>query len=234
MLEFVGYWLSFYDYDIDRPKEKGVLSMIKVDMHVHSRNSGDNDADLEEIIERAVERGIDGIAVTEHYSYEASEPVERLRGKYKSIIMLFRGVEFSTQDGHCLVFGADTDKLGLRAAPAADFVRLVTEAGGVAIPSHPFRGGNSMGELVKSLHGIVGIEGYNGANMYAMNAKAIQTAELLKLPFTGGSDAHSPREVGSCYTEFSDGLTLENFIDYLKVGMFRGVDARRISRGPDI
>lgn len=202
----------------------------KIDLHVHSRESGDNDADPEEIVERAIERGLDGIVITEHYSYEASEHAERLREKYRGVMLVLRGVEFSAAEGHCLVFGADTDRLSMRFAPAEDVVRLVTSAGGIVIPSHPFRGGNSMGALVLRLRGISGIEGYNGANMHTMNRKAIATAERLDLPFTGGSDAHSPSEVGSCYTEFDGCVTEENFLDLLRQGRYRGVDIRKISR----
>jgi predicted metal-dependent phosphoesterase TrpH len=63
-----------------------------------------------------------------------------------------------------------------------------------------------------------------------MNRKALETASLLGLPWTGGSDAHAPAEVGSCYTEFATPVTLENFVDQIKAGRFRGVDTRKISR----
>jgi len=197
---------------------------------VHSRNSGDNDADPAETVEQAIKLGLDGIAFTEHYSYGASEPVERLREKYGKAIMIFRGVEFSSAEGHCLVFGADTDKLAIKYAAFAEVVRIVAEAGGVVVPSHPYRGVNSLGELITQVPGICGVEGYNGANMHAMNVKAIETAGRLNLPFTGGSDAHLPRDVGSCYTEFDGLVTFEELIPCLKAGHFRGIDTRKISR----
>lgn len=203
---------------------------FKIDLHVHSKFSTDNDADPEETILRAIELGLHGIAFTEHYYYGASEPVEVLKDKYKDSILIFRGVEFSTAEGHCLVFGTDTDKLGIKHAPVADVVRFVSKEGGVVIPSHPYRPGTSLGNLVHSVNGITGLEGYNGANMYAFNVKAIDAAKTLKLPYTGGSDAHDPQEVGSCYTLFRDPVTYENFIDTLKAGSYRGVDTRKISR----
>jgi predicted metal-dependent phosphoesterase TrpH len=202
----------------------------KIDLHVHSRESGDNDADPEEIIEQALTRGLDGIVITEHYSYEASEHAERLREKYRGDLLVLRGVEFSAAEGHCLVFGVNTDRLSLGPAPIRDVVRQVVAAGGIVVPSHPYRGGNSLGELVLDLPGISGLEGYNGANMHAMNKKAIETAGRLGLPFTGGSDAHSPAEVGSCYTEFDDTVTYDNFLDLLRRGRFQGIDVRKISR----
>jgi predicted metal-dependent phosphoesterase TrpH len=203
---------------------------FKIDLHVHSKYSGDNDADPEETILRAVELGLDGIVFTEHYSYAASEPVEVLKEKYRERILILRGVEFSTSEGHCLVYGVDTDRLSMKYAPAKEVVRLVREAGGVVVPSHPYRSVNSLGDLLWSVGEICALEGYNGCNMHAYNVKAIEAAELLRLPYTGGSDAHSPREVGSCYTEFDDSLSQANFIDLLKAGRYRGVDTRKISR----
>jgi predicted metal-dependent phosphoesterase TrpH len=203
---------------------------FKIDLHIHSRYSTDNDSDPEETILRAIELGLNGVAFTEHYFYEASEPVEILKEKYWNSIMIFRGVEFSTAEGHCLIFGVDTDSLKIRYAPVADVVRFVARAGGVVIPSHPYRPGTSLGDLVRTVDGIAGLEGYNGANMHSYNVKAIEMAQSLRLPYTGGSDAHSPEEVGSCYTEFDDLVTPENFIDLLKAGRYRGVDTRKISR----
>jgi len=203
---------------------------FKIDLHVHTSSSGDNDADLEEVVEAAVLRGLDGIAITEHYSYGASEPVERLREKYGGVITLFRGVELSAAEGHCLVFGVDTDRLSLRYAPAVEIVRAVTAAGGVVIPSHPYRGGSGIGELVLRLPGISGLEGYNGANLHAMNSKAVEAAGTLGLPYTGGSDAHAPAEVGSCYTEFEGRVAVEDLARRIRSGRFRGVDVRKVSR----
>jgi predicted metal-dependent phosphoesterase TrpH len=203
---------------------------FKIDLHVHSKYSTDNDADPEETVLRAIELGLHGVVFTEHYYYEASEPVEVLRDKYRDSIMIFRGVEFSTAEGHCLVFGADTDNLGIKYAPLADVIRFVSKAGGVVIPSHPYRPGTSLGDLVRSVNGITGLEGCNGANMHAYNVKAIAAAKDMKLPYTGGSDAHEPREDGSCFTEFDEAVTYENFIDLLRAGNYRGVDTRKISR----
>jgi predicted metal-dependent phosphoesterase TrpH len=156
--------------------------------------------------------------------------VEVLREKYGNRLMILRGVEFSAEEGHCLVFGVDTDRLSMKYAPVADLVRVVNERGGVVIPSHPYRGVNSLGDLVKRVEGLCAVEGHNGCNMRPFNKKAVETAQALNLPFTGGSDAHAAGEIGSCYTAFSEDVTYENIIAQLKRGYYRGVDTRRISR----
>lgn len=199
----------------------------RIDLHVHSKYSQDNDSEPEESIIKAIELKLHGIAFTEHYSYEASEPIERLKKQYKDRILVFRGVEFSAAEGHCLIFGADTDKLSINYAPVAEIIRVVIKAGGVVIPSHPYRKVNSIGNIAHNLKGVTALEGCNGCNMPSYNIRAIETAKTLNLPYTGGSDAHYPKEVGSCFTEFSDEVTADNLIEMLKSGKYHGVDTRR-------
>ncbi|MFN3740483.1 MAG: PHP domain-containing protein [Thermodesulfovibrionales bacterium] len=204
--------------------------MFRIDLHVHSKLSGDSDSEPEEIIERAIKIGLDGIAFTEHYSYEASEPVEIFKEKYKGKILILRGVEFSSKEGHCLVFGFNTDRHLEKHTPVAELLEIVQSGGGVVIPSHPFRGINSLGDIIKNLKGLFAIEGFNGYNRHSYNIKAVNLAQELGISFTGGSDAHEPYEVGQCYTEFLDPLTEENFLTLLREGRYTGRDIRKISR----
>jgi len=203
---------------------------FRIDLHVHSKYSGDTDAEPEEEIVRAICLGLQGIAFTEHYSYAASEHAEGLKKKYRDSILVLRGVEFSAAEGHCLIFGVDTDKLSIKYAPVKALLSIVTLHGGVVVPSHPYRGGNSLGDSIRELPGITAVEGYNGCNMHALNVRAIGAAGVMGLPFTGGSDAHAAEEVGSCYTEFDDEVTPDNFVGLLKRGNYRGVDTRKVSR----
>ena len=200
-----------------------------IDLHVHSLLSGDNLADPEECILRAIELGLQGLAFTEHYSYEASEPLEPLIERYRGRILVLRAVEFSVAEGHCLVFGADTDRLGLQYAPAEELVREVDRAGGAVIPSHPYRGGTGLGDLILTLAGIAAVEGHNGCNHRAFNQRAIQAAQRRQLPVTGGSDAHRPGEVGSCQTVFPERVTADNLVALLRAGRYDAVDTRKTS-----
>ena len=206
------------------------MPKFRIDLHVHSKYSGDTDSDPEEAVLRAISRGLQGIAFTEHYYYSASEYVGGLREKYGESILILRGVEFSAAEGHCLIFGVDTDGLAIKYAPVSDIVREVTRHGGIVIPSHPYRGGNSLGERIRDLAGLSAVEGCYGCNMHALNVRAIEAAGALGLPFTGGSDAHLSEEVGSCYTEFDNVVTSDNFIELLRRGAYRGIDARKVSR----
>ena len=202
----------------------------KIDLHVHSKYSGDTDSEPEASVLHAIKADLQGIAFTEHYSFEASGFAEGLREKYRGKIMVFRGVEFSSAEGHCLVFGVNTDRLSIKNASVEDIIPLVNEKGGIGIPTHPFRRPNSMGESIKYLKGLCAIEGHNGYSHYYQNAKAVKTAEELRLPYTGGSDAHEPHEVGACYTGFFNEVSYENFIELLRGGGYKGVDARKTGK----
>ncbi|MGO9014042.1 MAG: PHP domain-containing protein [Dissulfurispiraceae bacterium] len=202
---------------------------FRVDLHVHTSYSQDSDADPEEMVLRAIELKLDGLAFTEHYSYAASGHSEALKEKYKGTLRIFRGVEYSTAEGHCLIFGADTDRLLSKNTPVDEVSRIVNIAGGVVIPSHPYRKGTSLLDLIITVQGICALEGYNGCNMPSFNARAVEVAKKRNLPYTGGSDAHSPGEVGSCYTEFDDEVTDDNFIYLLRQGRYHGFDKRRRS-----
>ena len=203
---------------------------FKIDIHIHTKFSGDNYTEPEETVLQAIEINLQGIAFTEHYSYEASEYAEILREKYKDRIMIFRGVEFSAAEGHCLVFGVNTDKLSIKNAPVEEVIKAVNGSGGIVIPSHPFRGGNSLGDNIELIRGFSAIEGYNGYSHHSQNTKAVEAAKRLQIPYTGGSDAHEAKEVGACFTEFHDEVTYDNFLDLLKTGNYQGVDTRKVSR----
>lgn len=206
--------------------------MFRVDLHTHTLHSGDSDAEPGEMVEAAIRKGLHGIAFTEHYYYAASEYAEGLRQQYAGRIRIFRGVEFSASEGHCLVFGVDTDRLGISGASVTELVREVCMRGGVVIPSHPYRRGTGMGDLVMSTPGIAAIEGCNGFNMHAMNASALDAAARLGLPSIGGSDAHAAIEVGYCHTEFESEVPEGGLVEAIRAGRCKGVDNRKISRLP--
>jgi predicted metal-dependent phosphoesterase TrpH len=205
-------------------------SPFRIDLHVHSRLSGDSDADPEECVIAAIERGLHGIAFTEHYSYAASEPVEELAERYRGRLLIVRGVEFSAAEGHCLVFGVDTDALALAYEPVRELVRAVNREGGVVVPSHPYRMGSGIGDLALTLEGIAAIEGHNGCNHRSFNERALEAARRRRLPVTGGSDAHLPREVGSCHTVFRGPVSAARLVELLRAGACEAVDLRPAPR----
>ena len=200
--------------------------MKKYDMHVHSKYSFDNDADPEEMITVAIERGLDGIVFTEHDTYKGSEPIDLLKEKYGKYITILRGMEFSAPSSHILVYGIKEDLRSLEGISEEVFVEEVRRYGGVAIPAHPFRVG--LGYSLAEIKNLSVIEGMNGHNSPKENKLAVDMANKLAIPCIGGSDAHEPERVGFCYTEFlDDNIDQNNIVEILLSGRYKGLVAER-------
>jgi hypothetical protein len=199
-----------------------------IDLHVHTIFSGDSSIAPEDLIERALALELDGLAITEHDSYAASEVTAELAEG--SGLCLFRGIEISSDLGHLLVFGLEDDHWQAlrgpttRAVPAQSLVQYVMELGGIVIPAHPFKSTSpSVGERVTSLVGVGVIEGFNGQCFTDENVQACELAQSYELKITGGSGAHYLGEVGRCITQFENRVaTLSELVQELKAGRFHG------------
>ena len=190
-----------------------------VDMHVHSKFSGESSAEPRDIIEVALDRGLDGICVTEHESLSASAPFEEFRRS--SGLTIIRGVELSTDAGHMLVYGVEDsdwrDWGKNRVSHAQELIDRVNRLGGIVVPAHPCVVSRTLGgtswwqdtamevdQRILHLQGIAAIEVCNGKYVrYPHVCKAIgELARRFGIPGTGGSDAHVPSEVGRAVTVF--------------------------------
>lgn len=191
---------------------------FSVDMHVHSMYSGESLARPRDIIDAALQKGLDAICVTEHESLSASAPFEKFRGQTRLVIL--RGVELSTDSGHMLVYGIKDSDWGDwgkdRNCRAQDLVDRVNRLGGVVIPAHPYVIAGSSGspywwdpvitvdERVRTISGLGAIEVCNGKQLkYPTICEALGSlARSMGIPGTGGSDAHIPSDVGRSYSVF--------------------------------
>ena len=198
-----------------------------IDTHCHTKYSYDNWLEPLALIRRARELGLDGVVITEHYSYEASAPVEEIaRGEG---ILLLRGVEISTDKGHLLAYGIEDDSWNIwgrdnwLSLPAV--IERILDLGGICVPAHPFRemGACSLLEDLLDVVGIAAVETHNGNNQDADNELAIKAAGHMALPSLGGSDCHKVAAVGKCATEFFQPVTdMASFIDAIRAGACRG------------
>jgi predicted metal-dependent phosphoesterase TrpH len=198
-----------------------------IDTHCHTKYSYDNWLEPVSLIRRAKFLGIDAVCITEHYSYEASEPVEQI-GRDEGFLVL-RGVEISTNRGHLLAYGVEDDGWNTwgrdNYLPLEDVIERVNFLGGICVPAHPFRevGLASLLEGIHGLHGIAGVESHNGNNCEGDNQLAIQAAQQRGLPTLGGSDCHKTEAVGRCATEFSEPVTcMADFVAAVRSASCRG------------
>lgn len=198
---------------------------VLIDMHCHSVFSQDNHLDPVDLVERAVELGLDGVCFTEHHSVEASLPVEAI--ERPDGFMLFRGVEISTDAGHVLVYGLSDDSWNVWGRDLhldlAEVAEIVHTLGGLLIPAHPFRGWESFGEKIYTTRGLDGIETHNGVDGPLQQKSAVEAAYKLGLPSIGGSDCHHLDQVGRAFTEFRDPIaSMADILVQIRAGTCRG------------
>ncbi len=194
-----------------------------IDTHCHTKYSYDNWLEPVNLIRRAKFLGIDAVCITEHYSYEASEPVEQV-GRDEGMLVL-RGVEISTDRGHLLAYGVEDDGWNMwgrdNYLPLEAVIERINFLGGICVPAHPFRevGLASLLAGLYDLQGIAGVESHNGNNCDGDNQLAIQAAKQCGLATLGGSDCHKTEAVGRCATEFSASIAcMADFILAVRAG----------------
>ncbi|MDP3512047.1 MAG: PHP domain-containing protein [Sulfuritalea sp.] len=206
-----------------------------IDTHCHTKHSYDNWLEPLDLIRRAKALGLDGVCITEHYSYEASEPVERI-GREEGLLVL-RGVEIATDRGHLLAYGVVDDGWNIwnrdSYLPLEEVIAHINDLGGVCAPAHPFRnvGLSSLLEGLLELKDIAAVESHNGVNAESDNDLAIRASAHMGLPTLGGSDCHKVVAVGRCATEFSQPVTdMASFVAAVKAGACRGAYYEPYSR----
>ncbi len=79
---------------------------MKFDLHVHSHYSKDSKATLDDILNAALKRGLDGFAICDHDTIEGGLACEKRALELGLKITVIPGVEVSSSRGHILVLGA--------------------------------------------------------------------------------------------------------------------------------
>jgi len=191
-----------------------------IDTHIHERTfSPDSDLALEDIVSKAIEMGLGGICITDH---ESNGLMETARACSKSSgFPIIVGAEILTHEGDLIVFGVD--RLPPEIMHAQEMIDLILKAGGVTISAHPFRQNNrSMGNFIKQVKKLSGLEAFNGSTAPHNNLYAYALSAELAIPAFGASDAHEIEAVGKYATVFPGRIRDEaDFIEAVKAGNTR-------------
>ena len=209
---------------------------MRIDLHIHtSPLSACSYIDPQELIQEARRLQLDGICLTEHQVVWDPDEVDKLAAE--AGISIFRGNEFTTNQGDILVFGFYEDIKELLIIQ--ELRDKVTAADGYMIVAHPFRGFKTFGigqlQLTveqackrKVLEFVDAVEIGNGKLSPEENNMARKVAEKLGLPGTGGSDAHRVDEIGTWVTVFEKEIESEiELVQELHAGRFKAVPGAR-------
>lgn len=178
---------------------------LNFDLHCHSHFSSDGVSEPEALVAAAKAKGLHGLAITDHNTCECAEFFRshgylNEDGTPVDDFLIIPGVEVTTADGHLLCIGASLPYM--KGASAKEVVERIHEAGGLAIPPHPydlFRAG--IRRSVLDNLPVDALEVFNSATtLKRYNKQAREYAEARQLPMTASSDAHHESAVGTAYT----------------------------------
>lgn len=195
---------------------------MKIDMHCHVKEGSiDSKVSLESYIEKLKEKGIDGMLVTDHDTYNGYRRwKESIKEKKYEDFVVLKGIEYDTLDaGHILIImpqGVKMRLLELRGLPLSLLIDFVHHNGGICGPAHPcgekylsFTNTKRWQKSPELLEKFDFVETFNACEPKQSNEGAKYLAEKYNKPGTGGSDAHRLDCVGMAYTEFPHPIRTE-------------------------
>ncbi len=191
--------------------------MIKIDFHVHSFHSLDSRQKYETILDRVEKKGLDGVVIVDHNILAPKAPIQSLiDARYHHVPiekrpLVIRGAEYSTEEGHLIVIGLqepleNTLKLDGKWYRCKDVIEGAKAQHAFIVLAHPFRWKKRNPSDYLWEH-IDAVEVFNGRTCFVRgnfeaNQKAVEEAKKRGLPITGGSDGHTPFEIGRTYVSF--------------------------------
>ena len=187
---------------------------VRADLHVHTAHSADGREAVRRVVRHAKKIGLGAIAITDHNVVSAwNEALEQ--GKIDGIIVI-RGEEVSSSEGHILAYGIH-ERIRKGMSPE-ETVEVIHDQGGVAVAAHPYRSSNGIGPDAVRKVDFDAVETLNFGSSAGQNRKAERLARELGLPMVGGSDAHTLEDIGKAYTVFIDVESEDDILGEMRRG----------------
>jgi len=186
------------------------MPLLKLDLHVHTVGSYDGHTRREDLPQIIRNKGLDGVAVTEHDNFDPPKSSDAL---------ILPAVEISSREGHIIALGLH--ELIPPRLPADETIQRIHDQGGIAIIPHPY---DPVCECVKIARLKVRPDAVETVNadalsFYVSNWLARKDARKFKLPEVGGSDSHIPQSIGDAYTVVeANSRDLKGILDAIKMG----------------
>ena len=193
--------------------------MLKVDLHLHTSDDPEDTIayDAAALIDRAVERGLDALAITLH-DRQLMDPWIAAYARERGIVLI-PGVERTIRGKHVLLLNYPCEAEQVR---DFDEVRALKGRGnGLVVAPHPFfPGGTPLRSLLERHADLFDAVEWSyfwttGANF---NARAAQWAKSRGKPIVGNSDAHDIRQPGRTYSLVDAGRDAGAICDAIRAG----------------
>ncbi len=182
---------------------------MKADLHIHTSFSCDGIHSPKEIINSAIEKGIDCVCITDHNEIRGA--VEAMKFSFDKNILVIPGIEILSKSGDVLAINVKKlipDGLSLK-----ETIKEIRKQKGIAVIPHLFD------PTVLNFKGIIrevletkpdALEILNALSFFNFsNKKVSKFSQKKDFPFTAGSDAHRKEFVGSAYIETFEKVSSE-------------------------
>jgi predicted metal-dependent phosphoesterase TrpH len=199
---------------------------LKVDFHTHTSADPKDyiDFDARQLIDRAAERGLDALAITNHDVVSFGAELERYaeaRG-----VLLMAGVELTLSDKHVVVVNPGFREVerfrSLEDLPA------IREETNLIIAPHPYYPGSRClrSDLDAHIDSFDAVEfSFFYSSVINPNQKAIKAARASGKPLVGSSDCHNIWQVGKTYSLVAAEKSVPSIIAAVKRGRVEVVTA---------
>lgn len=214
-----------------------------IDMHNHTSPASDDSVlTVEDLVRLAKERGLDGVAITDHdYFWDTKKltPLDEegliALGRRHGLLVV-PAVEINTDDGHLICFGLERYVFGMHHTSRVK--EMVDAVGGAMFLAHPYRRQMMPDETEKTgwrrsiersrsnltWKVVDAAEVMNGRGWAVENAFASSIAKEMNVRGVANSDSHKPSDVAACATLFYDDIgDRKDLIQALKAGRFEPV-----------
>lgn len=175
------------------------------------------------MIRAAVDRGLDGLVITDHDRLVPPEELSYLNTKYDPF-RVFGGVEITTHGEHILVLGVQDDELESRWWAYPDLHAFVQARGGLLALAHPFRFNHRYLEVDVERFPPHALEVHSRNTPVQGEGRIRDVAARLGAHLLSNSDAHHRSDVGGYYNVLERRPEDEgDLVSILKEGAFEPV-----------
>jgi predicted metal-dependent phosphoesterase TrpH len=200
--------------------------LIKIDLHVHTMYSPDASTRPKTIVNQLYAHPfIKAVAITDHNTVQGYHKVRELASACKDILII-PGVEVSAVEGDLIILGIA--ELPPKPWTVENVIDFAKEREGLIVVPHPYRA-YGLGDSARN-HDVDAIEVLNGLTSRMYNRMAEKLARTMNLPGVAGSDAHTPDQLWTAYTEVQASQDVDEVLKAIKKGLVRAAYTKKFRR----